>query len=475
MFKVAPTGRTNVRKARSDIYHRDPNAPPPLAVSARYHWIVADGWLGNTKIVDLSCGAAVTGLGHSARNVKLAMSEQLSNLAYCHSAQFTHPVIEDAGKIIIDALAVSRRDPAGVWYPAYPFEDGGVSFFSGGAEAVEAAVKMAMQFQSQAEPHTEPCTIVGRRHSYHGNSMFTLALGDHPRKERLNAGWNMTAHVERIEAFAPDLLRCNDDERDAHTAVCLHSLEKVLQTQAVHKRRCVVVIETIGGTTIGIAPPTLAYLIGVRKLCTTYEAVLIYDEILCANYRTGCLTAWQYYQKDAASFDLAPDIFVMGKGITAGYFPMSAVVVNKHIRAAGEASGTVWHTSTNQNHVIGCAALGAAMKEYASLRERIVTLGNYMAEVIAPKLMQSEVGIVNVTGVGMLWGVHFAPGHQNLHKHVKNELFGRGYSVYSDGGTIEGKGNMIMVAPPYVMAESQLDEAADAIIHASTSAYDFFS
>jgi adenosylmethionine-8-amino-7-oxononanoate aminotransferase len=160
----------------------------------------------------------------------------------------------------------------------------------------------------------------------------------------------------------------------------------------------------------------------------------------------------------------------MGKGITAGYFPMSAVVVSKAIRDIGEAEGKVWHTSTNQNHVVGCAALCVAFEQYHEIVWRINTLSEYMEKTVAPTLREI-VGVRAVTGVGMLWGVQFNPRIKGLHLTVKKELFKLGYSVYSDGATVDGLGNMILFAPSYVMNEIDLDGAVNAIEEATRSSY----
>jgi adenosylmethionine-8-amino-7-oxononanoate aminotransferase len=404
--------------------------------------------------------------------VKEAMREQISNLAYCHSAQFTAPAIEEAGEVVISRARIINSKEGG---RRSNFDDGAVTFFSGGAEAIEAAVKIALQYLCHVQPEALPVQIVGRRHSYHGNSVFTLALGDHPRKLTLQHGFNLSPHVARIEAFAPDIVcpePTHPDDLKVHTAITLRSLEQTLLVNAAEKRRCIVVIETVGGTTLGIAPPTLEYLIGVRKLCDAFEAILIYDEILCANFRTGRMTAWQYYQEQTPH-DLAPDIFVMGKGITAGYFPMSAVVVSGHIREVGMADGKVWHTSTNQNHVIGCAALCAAFEVYQNTIDEITDLSAYVKDVIKPGLMQSE-HVKNFVGVGLLWGVQFDPHKPDLHLGIKKELMRLNYTAYSDGDTIfsygRHTGNMIMFAPPFCANSDQLDAARDAIVLAADRA-----
>jgi adenosylmethionine-8-amino-7-oxononanoate aminotransferase len=450
---------------RSSVYHRNPNARPPIARAGCQQFIIASEDDSNAPIVDLSSGAAVTGLGHSCLPVKDAMRDQISNLCYVHSAQFTAPAIEAAADAVLEH---SCRWGEGVAaYQCSAFEQGAVSFFSGGAEAIEAAVKMAMQYMWYSYGDMSgPVQIIGRQHSYHGNSVFTLALGDHPRKKVLKSAFNLEPHVTRIKAFVPELFGAPfaGDELKAYTATCLATLEAELQHALTYKRRAIVVIETVGGTTVAIAPPTVTYLMGVRKLCDKFDAVLIYDEILCANFRTGRMAAWQYYQ-ETAGHNIAPDIFVMGKGITAGYFPMSAVVVSKAIREAGEHYGKVWHTSTNQNHVIGCAALLAAFGVYNAMLPRIAELIEYIDQEIKPMLLEAP-GIEAFTGVGLLRGVQFNPRTPGLHLAVKADLMRRGYSVYSDGGTVEGNGNMILFAPPYILNEVGLRDAAVAIVKA---------
>lgn len=457
---------------RSSVYHRNPNKRPPIAIAGWEQCIHIEAEEDDSRpIVDLSCGAAVTGLGHSCLPVKDAMREQISNLCYVHSAQFTAPAIEAAADLVLAHCSTDLFSGSMGTDTFNPFEHGGVSFFSGGAEAIEAAVKMGLQYLKYAySDMTGPVQIIGRSYSYHGNSVFTLALGDHPRKEVLKAAFNMSPHVARIKAFTPDLfedLIMNENDRAAYTAECLGSLERELQRARAYKRRAIVVIETVGGATVAIAPPTGTYLMGVRRLCDAFDAVLIYDEILCANFRTGCMTAWQYYQA-SAGHNIAPDIFVMGKGITAGYFPMSAVVVSKAIREAGENDGKVWHTSTNQNHVIGCAALGAAFGVYEAMVPTINELSVFVDREIKPMLLE-EPDIVAFTGVGLLRGVQFDPDIKGLHLGVKADLTALGYSVYSDGGTINGKGNMILFAPPYILNKVGLKAATLAIIKAASS------
>lgn len=454
-----------------DLLHRTLHSPP-VARRGEGSYVTTDriNARGTRDVFDLSSGAGVACLGHSNARVKAAMLEQIVNAPYVHSAQFTTPAADSAGTIILDNLmldpeeCVTLEQPGEEGEPEYaPFDGGGVTFFSGGSEAIEAAIKIALQ--SHHSNGKRPAMIFGRQHSYHGQSIFTLALGDHPRKRSLQSwdgGVDMESSIDRFDAYAPDLFAnpLSDDERKHLIAASLASLEVQLQNAEKRQRPSIVIIEPIGGTTLGIAPPDLAYLIGVRGLCDRFGSILIYDEILSANFRTGCFSAWQYYQQ-MTPHNITPDIVVLGKGITGGYFPMSAVVVNRTIRGHLAEMGTVWHTSTNQNHPIGCAAVAAAMTEYGLITGRIRWLGKKMEQTITPFLTENG---FRCSGVGTIWGLHFRVTEPLLHKKAKQLLMDEfDITAYVDGGTVNGRGNMILFAPPYSTSELQLSEAAGAL------------
>jgi len=303
--------------------------------------------------------------------------------------------------------------------------------------------------------------FVGRQHSYHGNSIFALSLGDHPRKMCLeySISW-VKQSVGRFDAFMP--------WKDSTGEASIASLRRILNDEfRTTGRRCVVVMETIGGTTIGVAPPSATYLAAIRSLCNQYKAILIYDEVLSGNYRLGYLTAWQAYQK-ISMLNCAPDIVILGKGITGGYFPMSAVVCSSSMRDILVSSNlpTLWHTSTNQNHPIGCAAVVAAIGLYEEMSHVWVSLAWEM-QLAAEKIAKAP-GVVRVSGAGCLYGIQLEPEWIGLHKIVKTKLLKRGVSTYTDGATIHGQGNMLLFAPPLITQRQSLDAITDAIIAVTT-------
>lgn len=413
---------------------------PPIASDSSDTYFVREGGsiYAGTMVFDASSGAGVTSFGHSAARIKDAMIKQICTMPYAHSGQWTSPICETAASMIVERAGVR-------------FARGGVSFYSGGSEAIEAALKFAAQILSIDQKVTP---IVSRRHSYHGNTIGALLCSDHPRAGFLNTvmfdGWDHDGVGARhMDAFAPSLdTSMEPEEIRRYTQAAVLSLGNQLkQIREDFDAKAIVIIETIGGTTVGIEPPTVSYLRGIRSVCDAYGAILIHDEVLSGNYRTGHLLASNYYgfMNDT---NMAPDIAVLGKGITGGYFPMSAVLLSSRSNDIIKMCGRMAHTSTNQNHPIGCAAVCGAMLTYDEYLPQIRALSKYLLEEIIPELALCK-HVKQLHGVGMLWGVRFDPDVGGLHLEVKRQLLAAGIACYTDGNMINGKGNMLMFAPPF--------------------------
>lgn len=442
----------------TNVLHRNLKIRPPIAGGSTGRHVLHETLQRDpdrkvrSGFLDLSSGAGVTGLGHSNMRVKDAMIEQIRTMPYVHAAQWTSAVTEEAAHAIIE-----RSGPH--------FKRGGVTFFSGGSEAIEAACKIALQL---CEAWGKPAPMfIARRHSYHGGTFFALMLGDHPRKDQLKEQRSIQHNcLYQFDAYAPHLFEPKLDglELRGHEDACIASLHKALDTVKLKGGTAIIVMETIGGTTLAIAPPSVTYLESVRSLANEYGAIIIADEILGGNFRTGRLMAWQHYQA-RTMMNIAPDIVVMGKGITAGYFPMSCVMVSTDVRYFLEntSKASLWATSTNQNHPVGCAAVIAAMDEYDKLGGVMNDLANVLRRDVMPRLRLMTDHVTSTQGVGNLWGVCFNPDAKGLHLSIKKQLFDAGVSVYTDGGTVEGRGNMLLFAPPFTTTSDDLELACDAI------------
>jgi adenosylmethionine-8-amino-7-oxononanoate aminotransferase len=380
------------------------------------------------ELIDLSAGAGITCLGYGHRTVTEALKGQLDTLPYAHAANFTTSPVEQLAQMLLDSTA----------HPS--FDDGAVMFLNGGGEAVEAACKLAVQYFTETQ--AAATSFIARERSYHGNSFFCLALGEHPRK------WPYLNY----NPFHPNLLlrRLPVHQVGARSsALDLAGLEDQLKDRA----NVTIVIEPIAGTTCGIEPPQRDYLPRLKHLCTP-TTLLIYDEVLCGNYRTGRPYAWQHF----APTD-PPDMIVIGKGLTGGYFPLSAVIVNARVKnALLQGSGKLWHSTTNQNHALGSAAGIAASFAYRSAVPRIKELSLQLKGRLRQLKLNHE-RITRISGEGCLWGIQLDKALIGVHETLRSRGQDFGLALYTDGGPNNEQANMILIAPPYCITDFQMDLA----------------
>lgn len=418
----------------SRVLHRSLSDRPREALTSCGAFICSD----KGRHFDLSSGAGITCLGHSNEFIKAEMKAQIDRIPYAHSLNWTSQPVEELARLLTDLS----------------LPNGCTMFLNSGAEAVEAACKLGAQYHLEKDCRTR-VNFAARQYSYHGNTMFTLALGDHPRKWKYNNA-GIRKDISRFPAYGTST--------DLNNKNGLEILEYWLQYGS--RDSFVVVVETIAGMTLGIEPAVVDYLVQLRKLCDEHGAILVYDEVLCGNYRTGQLFAWSYYQQQTSE-NIAPDIIAIGKGLTGGYFPLSAVIASKKVtERISQNSRKIWHSTTNQNHFIGCAAGCAAIYEYSRHAGKIAELTDYLQNTAKPKLEKIVMGGVPtiVTGIGTIYGIRLNPHICNLHHVVRKKLLNHNIVVYTDGRTIDDRGNFILLAPPYNVDINELDATINKII-----------
>lgn len=405
----------------SNVLHRDLRVTPPRAISHYNAWSISSE---TQEVLDLSAGAGVMTLGYGCQPIISAMQCTIQRLPYVHSSMWTSTQVEQFARELI-----KRAGP----------QFSRVGFLNSGAEAVEAATKLALQYGMESgcdwHPGNAPA-IISRRYCYHGNTMATLALSNHPRAQRYdgpNAMWpNQRWFAEEdLQSVLPGSLRY---------ALCQKRAEPAI-----------VVLEPIGGMASGIQVPSADWLADFVAVCREYDAILIFDEVLCGNWRTGWPFAWQYFQAQSGR-DCTPDIVCMGKGLSGGYFPLSAVMVNQRM-IDGMKSGTWWHSTTNQNHSIGCSAGIVAQRQYGVWRHRPAEISRVMHD-WAPEF--ALLGM-ELRGIGALWGLRLP---RALLPHVKQMAWEKSIALYSDQG-IAGDEDLavILIAPALMIPNAVLNDA----------------
>jgi len=426
------------------VFHRNPKHAYPTAVAGDGPYLIdADG----KRYLDGSCGAAVSCLGHSDHEVREAIKQQLDRLAFAHTSFFTNEPMEALAEDLI------RHAPPGM---------ARVYFVSGGSEAMEAALKLARQyFVEIGEPGRRH--VIARRQSYHGNTLGALSAGGNLwRRKQFEPLLVDVTHVSPCYAYRGKQPGETDEVYGKRLVAELEAEIARLGARNV----IAFVAETVVGATLGAVPPVPGYFLAIRALCDRHGILLILDEVMCGMGRTGTLYACEQE-------GIAPDLVAIAKGLGAGYQPIGALLASgKVYDAIVRGSGFFQHGHTYIGHPAACAAGLAVQRALRdrSLLPQVQRLGRSLEARLRARFGDHR-HVGDIRGRGLFWGVElvadraaqapFDPG-QRVHAKVKQRAMEEGLLCYPMGGTVDGtRGDHVLVAPPFIVTEGQLDELVD--------------
>ena len=311
-------------------------------------------------------GIFVVNIGHNNRRVIEAMKAQLDKIAFAPPLHGTNmPAVQLAAKIA----------------EITPGDLNTVKLLNSGSEATEAAMKLAHQYHVQSG-HPNKFKVISRYYGYHGATMGALAAtGTTKRKwmfEPFGPGF--------VKVQTPHCYRCPYNLNYPQCGVlCATIVAEVIKMEGPQTVSAFIV-EPVGNTG-GIITPPPEYFPILRRICDDNDVVLIFDEVLTGFGRTGQMFA-------AQTFGVTPDIICMGKGITSGYAPMSAMAFSDKIASAfwGEPEAEIQfaHGHTYGGNPLSAAAAlavidvmleddlpGGAREMGAYLRQRLEDLARF--------------------------------------------------------------------------------------------------
>ncbi|MFO1061719.1 MAG: aspartate aminotransferase family protein [Dongiaceae bacterium] len=437
----------------SHVFHREPGPGLPVAVGGAGAWIVdAEG----RRYLDASGTAAVSCLGHDHPKVVAAICRQAEALPFAHTGFFTTEALER----LADALVA----------PA-PGDLDRVFFVSGGSEATESALKLARQyFLAVGQPQRR--RFVARRQSYHGNTLGALAVGGNARRREPYAPLLMPA--THIAPCYPYRDRRPGEDDAAYGRRVADELEAALLALGPDSVAGFIA-ETVAGATLGAAPPVPGYFRRIREICDRHGVLLILDEVMCGVGRTGSFYACEQE-------GVAPDLLTIAKGLGAGYQPIGALLASRRIwEAVSRDGGSFQHSHTYSGHAIACAAALAVVTAIAEedLLPRVARLGDQLRAGLAARL-GGHPHVGDIRGRGLLLGLELVadrvsrrpfPPQPRLAAAVKRAALERGLICYPMGGTIDGlQGDHVVLAPPFVTAEAEIDLIVDRLAAAIDAA-----
>jgi adenosylmethionine-8-amino-7-oxononanoate aminotransferase len=281
-------------------------------------------------------------LGHGHPKLIAAIQKQAAQLQHAILGGMSHP-----GAILL-AQRLAQITPGDLRH----------SFFcSDGASAVEAALKMAVQYWANTGD-SRRTRFVGLEEGYHGDTLGAMGVG---YVEAFHRDYRDVVRPS-YHAVSPHCLQCpRGRQPDACDIDCFDSMETILREH--HDSIAAVVVEPLCQAAAGIRIYPEEYLRRLRSACDQYGLILIADEIAVGFGRTGSMFACQ-------RAGIVPDIMTVGKGITGGYMPLSAAVAGDRVydsfrnRGTGR-DNTFWHSHTfGGNPIIAALAL-AAIDVYA--------------------------------------------------------------------------------------------------------------
>ena len=393
------------------------------------------------RYIDGSGGAIVVNIGHGRGEVASAMAAQAGAAAYVHGSHFTSDVIEEYAR----RLAVHAPGDCSRLY-----------LVSGGSEANETAVKLARAYHL-ANGQTSRYKVISRSISYHGNTILTLSLSGRPN---LQAPYRPMLHATP-ETYAPFCYHCPLGKTyPACEVACVDELEAVILREGA-ETVAAFIAEPIIGASAGAAVPPEDYARRAREICTRHGILYVDDEVMTGFGRTGKWFAIEWS-------GVSPDIVTCGKGMSGGYMPVGGVLVSERILAALARSGGFTHGFTFSHNPVTAAACLETLEilEDENLVERSRVMGEKALALLAPLAQHPHVG--DVRGRGLMLGIEIVadkatrrpfPRSEKKAEAVGARAFESGLVTYPGGGCANGRdGDVVMIAPPFVVTEAELEE-----------------
>ncbi len=346
------------------------------------------------QYLDFVAGIAVCVLGHSNDDLNKVLKEQARDLWHVSNLYWIKSQVEVAEKLVNE----SGLDK--------------VFFCNSGAEANEAAIKLARKYFYRQKEGNKNHIIVFKG-SFHGRTLATVAATGQPKYQ---------------EGFAP--LPEGFEYAEFNN---LPSVKKVLNEDT-----CAILVEPVQGEG-GIRPAQLDFLRGLRKICDQEGLLLIFDEVQCGMGRTGKFFASQAY-------GVKPDILTMAKGLGGG-FPIGAMLAAEKA-AGGFAPGD--HASTFGGNPLAAAVANRVVETVASkdFLEKVNTMGYYLAEALKKV---SDNRIIEVRGKGLMLGVEF----NTEVKELIEICMKKGLLLVGAGSKV------IRFVPPLTVNETEINKAVN--------------
>ncbi|MDD2343393.1 MAG: aspartate aminotransferase family protein [Tolumonas sp.] len=347
--------------------------------------------------IDFAGGIAVNALGHAHPAVKAALIEQADKLWHIGNGYTNEPVLALA-KQLVDATFADK-----------------VFFCNSGAEANEAALKLARKYAHDAVG-AEKNEIVAFNNAFHGRTLFTVSAGGQPKYSK---------------DFAPlpgGIRHIAYNDLDAAKAV-------------ISDKTCAVIVEPIQGEG-GVIPADPQFLQGLRDLCDQFNAVLIFDEVQTGVGRTGSLYSYMQY-------GVVPDVLSTAKALGGG-FPIGAILTtNKFAKALSVGS----HGTTYGGNPLASAVAGKVLSiiNTPEVLDGVAQRHQWFVDGLTAINQQYDL-FSDIRGAGLLIGCQLTAAYAGQAKAITNAAAEEGLLALIAGPDV------VRFAPSLIISEADVQE-----------------
>jgi adenosylmethionine-8-amino-7-oxononanoate aminotransferase len=393
--------------------------------------------------IDGSGGPAVYCIGHGNEEVNAAIAAQMSKIAHGYRYNFTTDPLEELTEIVAARCGGTLTR---------------MVFVTGGSEAVESCLKLALQYHA-GRGEMSRRRFISRERSWHGNTLGALSVSGFLERRAAFEG----ALVEGSRISPANAYRAPEGVSDLAAWYARELEDEILRVGAAHV--AAFIFEPVVGAAGACVPAPAGYAKAMREVCDRHGVLMIADEVMCGSGRSGY---WRALEEDGVE----PDIMSIAKGLAAGYLPLGAAVYSR--RVAEVIDGThggpmTGHTFTGHT---ACCAAGVAVQKIVAreklverVREKAGLLRRLMAEAVAD--IES---IGDIRGRGFFQAFEIVENRETkkpfaasrkLSLRIRQRALELGLICYPVGGIVDGvNGDGVILAPPFNASDAELGEIA---------------
>ncbi len=392
------------------------------------------------RYLDALAGLWCVNVGYGNEEMADALRAQCVRLPYYHSFS---SMANDASTLLAEKLIGMAPAPMAK-----------VFFGNSGSDANDTQIKMVWYYNNVLG-RPEKKKIISRHRGYHGVTIATAGLTG---LDNLHDGFDVPLPMIRYTRAPHRLWEADPGTSDAEFVAALAAdLERVILDEGPDTVAAFIAepIQAAGGV---IVPPA-GYFAAIGEVLRRHDILMIADEVVCGFGRLG-----RWFGTEV--FDIAPDLITVAKGITSGYFPLSACLVSEKVWealvAGGERYGVFGHGYTYSAHPLGAAVAlkNLEILERDGLVEQATKRGAYLQDRLH-EAFSDHPHVGEVRGEGLIAAVEFVARRDPLTVFDPAQRVGARVTLRSrDYGVITRAlpaADTIAFSPPFVVEESEID------------------